>query len=215
MKKLNIVYEDKEIIIINKPSKMLTISTDKKFERNLYSEVREYVKKKYPKNKIFIVHRLDKDTSGLIVFAKNENAKYFLQNNWDKFIKKYYAVVEGEVSERKKLLENYLAETKTLQVYITKDKRIGKLAKTSYEVIRNKGKYSLLDIQIFTGRKNQIRVQLSNINNPIVGDKKFGSKVNPVGRMLLHAYYLKLIHPGTKKEMEFETSLPKEFEKII
>lgn len=214
MKKLDIIYEDKELIAINKPSGLYTISPDNKFSKNLYSEVREYIKKQNPKNKIFIVHRLDKDTSGIIIFAKNERLKRALQNNWNSICesREYLAIVEGVPKKKKDRLVNFLAKTKTMQVYITDNKKIGKVAITNYEVINTNPKYSLLKINIETGRKNQIRVQLSNLGNPIVGDKKYGAKTNPINRLGLHASKLVITNPINHKEMEFVAKTPKAFD---
>lgn len=210
MKKLDIIYEDKEIIVINKPSGMLTIKAGNNI--SLYELVREYIKKQNPKNKIFIVHRLDKDTSGVILFARNEKTKRLLQENWSSSLREYTALVEGTPKKKKEKLINYLKESSSLQVYVTKDKREGKLAITSYEVIASDKKKSLLKIMIETGRKNQIRAQLSYIGHPIVGDKKYEAKMNPLNRLGLHATKLVIIHPKTKKEMTFLAKAPKSFE---
>lgn len=206
MKKLNILYEDKYLIIVYKRHGLLTISRDNHNDLNLYDEVKEYEKKKNPKNKIFIVHRLDKDTSGLVLFAKNEKIKYALQNNWDKVIRKYYAVVEKEVLENKTLI-NYLQESKTGEVFVTNNKVMGKKSITKYEVLSKNNKYSLLDIEIKTGRKNQIRVQLAYILHPIIGDKKYGNTKNK--ELLLQAYYLKFNHPVDNKEIIIKTDIEK------
>ena len=211
-KKLDIIYEDKYLIIINKPSGILTISRDNRNDKNLYDEVKEYVKKQNPKNKIFIVHRLDKDTSSLIIFAKNEKVKRILQTNWTKVKRYYYAVVNGIVKENNHL-ENYLLETKTHDVIITKDKEKGILAITNFEVMEYNKKYTLLNIEIKTGRKNQIRVQLANIKHPIVGDKKYGNKERMP--LCLQAYRLEFLHPITNKNIEIEIKLPKNLENLI
>ena len=211
-KKLDIIYEDKYLIIINKPSGILTISRDNRNDKNLYDEVKEYVKKQNPKNKIFIVHRLDKDTSGLIIFAENEKVKRILQTNWTKVKRYYYAVVNGIVKENNHL-ENYLLETKTHDVIITKDKKKGILAITNFEVMEYNKKYTLLNIEIKTGRKNQIRVQLANIKHPIVGDKKYGNKERMP--LCLQAYRLEFLHPITNKNIEIEIKLPKNLENLI
>lgn len=210
-KKLDILYEDKEIIVINKPAKKLTIATDKEQNRTLYHEVREYIKKQNPKNKVFIVHRLDKDTSGVILFAKNEKLKKLLQDNWDYLTVKreYIAVVEGKPKHKKDIIKSYLAESKTLQVYSTDNPKKGKLAITEFEVIASNKSYSKLKINIKTGRKNQIRVHMSDIGCPIVGDKKYKSKTNPLNRLGLHASTLEIKHPITKKIMRFDAKVPK------
>ena len=148
MKKMNIIYEDKEILVVEKESGTLTIATEKQKFKTLYHEAREYVKKQYPKNKIFIVHRLDKDTSGIVVFAKTENKKNELQNNWSNVKREYYAIVEGKMPNKKDTLKSYLIEDKNLNVYSTKDSKRGKIAITEYEVLKETPKYSLLKINI-------------------------------------------------------------------
>lgn len=212
--KLKILYEDKSIIIISKPSNLLTIGTNKEHNNTLYRKVSEYVKKQHKSNKIFIVHRLDKDTSGIIAFAKTEPVKRILQRNWDKTKRKYVALVEGKVTKGD-TIKNYLAETKTLKTHITNNKKIGKLAITKYKPIKGNKEYTLLDIEILTGRKNQIRVHMESINHPIVGDKKYNSKKNPIRRMCLHATYLEFIHPITNKRLIIEDKYPNIFDKLI
>lgn len=212
--KLKILYEDKSIIIISKPSNLLTIGTNKEHNNTLYRKVSEYVKKQHKSNKIFIVHRLDKDTSGIIAFAKTEPVKRILQRNWDKTKRKYIALVEGNVTKGD-IIKNYLAETKTLKTYITNDEKIGKLAITKYKPIKNNKEYTLLDIEILTGRKNQIRVHMGSINHSIVGDKKYNSKKNPIRRMCLHATYLEFTHPITNKKLIIEDKYPDIFDKLI
>ena len=211
-KKLEIIYEDKHFIIINKPSGILTIKRDNKMDRNLYDDVKEYLKHQNPRNKVFIVHRLDKDTSGLIIFAKSELIKKKFQDDWINVKRNYYAIVKGTIKTSGHL-ENYLYETKTHDVIITKDKKKGKLAITDYEVIEYNNKYSLLNINIKTGRKNQIRVQLANINHPIIGDKKYGNKN---GKMLyLQAYKLEFKHPVDNKLMSIEIKMDKNFDNLL
>lgn len=216
MKKLDIIYEDKHIIVVNKKSGVLTIATNKREINTLYEEVKTYEKKKYPKNKIFIVHRLDKDTSGVIVFAKSEEVKFKLQNNWDNVCKarKYQAIVCGKPKKEQDTLVDYLLETKTYQTYISKDNS-GKKAITKYNVIRSNRQYSFLDIEILTGRRNQIRAQLANIGCPIIGDKKFDAKSNPLRRLGLHASELDLVHPVTNQILELKAKTPSNFEKVI
>jgi len=213
MKKMNIIYEDKEILVVEKEPHQLTIATTKKESNTLYNEASIYVKKQYPKNKIFIVHRLDKETSGLVIFAKNQAKKYTLQNNWSNVKREYLCIVEGKLPKKKDTLKSYLIESKTLEVFETKDKEKGKLAITEYEVLKENNKYSLLKINIKTGRRNQIRVQLSSIGNPIIGDKKYGSKTNPLKRLGLHANLIE--YQENNHLYHFETKYPKEFGKIF
>ena len=212
-KKLDIIYEDKNIIVVNKPAGLLTISTEKEKEKTLYHEVSEYVKKKHKSNKIFIVHRLDYDTSGVTLFAKDKMVKEKLQNNWDKLAvkRKYIALVNGKIKPDKLTLKNKLVETKTNMVYVDDKSKYGKSAITSYELIKYMGDNSLIDIEIKTGRKNQIRAQLSNYGFPIVGDKKYGGKKSFYNRLMLHADKLELIHPVTNEKIELNARLPKEF----
>lgn len=213
MKKMDIIYEDKELLVVNKEPNYLTIATDKEKYKTLYHEASMYVKKQHPKNKVFIVHRLDKDTSGIVVFAKNENKKRELQNNWESTKREYYAIVSGKMQKQKDVLKSYLVEDKTLNVHSTKNPKLGKLAITEYEVMASDSAFSLLKINIKTGRKNQIRVQLSDINHPIVGDKKYGCKHNIMRRMALHAYLIEFEIKG--KKYKFETKMPKEFQRMF
>lgn len=213
MKKLNILYEDKELLVVEKQAHVLTIATEKRELNTLYHEASLYVKKQYPKNKVFIVHRLDKDTSGIVILAKNIDKKLELQEDWVNVKREYLCIVEGKMKKNKDVLKSYLKESKTHEVYVTQDKKQGKLAITEYEVLACKGNYSLLKINIKTGRKNQIRVQLASIGNPIIGDKKYGSKTNPLKRLGLHANIVEFMSHG--RLYRFETKYPKEFKKLF
>ncbi len=212
MKKLDIIYEDKEFLVINKPAKKLTIATEKEKIHTLYHEASEYVKKKHKKNRIFIVHRLDRDTSGVVLFVKNEQLKFALQNNWNELAleREYLALVEGSL-ENSGTIRSYLKETKTLLTYSSK-KKDGKLAITHYRPLCISTKQTLVKINIDTGRKNQIRVHMKDLGHPIVGDKKYGTGKDPYHRMCLHASKLKIIHPKTKKQYLFEARIPKELQ---
>lgn len=194
-KDIKIIYEDKDIIVVDKPYNLLTISNGK--EISLYNLVSDYVKKNNKKNKIFIVHRLDKDTSGLIVFAKNIKTKNYLQDNWNKVERRYLALVSG-ITKESDILKNYLKENQNHFVYVSNN---GVLAITEYKKIKEINNNSLLDINIKTGKKNQIRVQLSNIGHPILGDKKYG--INNYKRLYLHAYKLVLFDKEFISEVKF------------
>lgn len=208
MKKLDIIYEDKNILVVNKPSKMLTIS-DGTNASTLYEMAREYVKKKHKSNKIFIVHRLDKDTSGVVLFAKTEEIKKELQNNWNEIAKReYIAILEGNLKEEKGVIKNYLLEDRTHKVYVSKNQK-GEYAETHFEVINRTNKNTVVRIFIKTGKKNQIRVAFASLNHPIIGDKKYGSKSNPIKRLGLHAS--KLIIQMDDKKQEFCSKLPDNF----
>ena len=170
---------------------------------------REYVKKKHKSNKIFIVHRLDKDTSGVVLFAKTEEIKKELQNNWNDLAdREYIAILEGNLKEEKGVIKNYLLEDRTHKVYISKNKK-GEYAETHFEVINRTNKNTVVRIFIKTGKKNQIRVAFASLNHPIIGDKKYGSKSNPIKRLGLHAS--KLIIQMDDKEQEFCSKLPDNF----
>ena len=207
---LDIIYEDNDIIVINKPEGLLTVSTEKEKSHTLYKMVSDYVKRINKKNKIFIINRIDKDTSGIVMFAKSEKIKNMYQDNWDDIVlgRYYFAIVDGKIKENGKI-ENYLFEDKNYIMHSTKDKNKGKLAITEYKVIKEKNNKTLLDINIKTGRKNQIRVHMKENNTPIIGDSKYGIKSK--GRMYLHAYKLEVINPKTNKKMIFETKIPKDF----
>ncbi len=206
---IDIVYEDTDYLVVNKPSGMLTISTDKERNRTLYHMVREYVHSKQNHEKIFIVHRLDRETSGLVLFCKNEDLRNKIQENWENVAirREYAAVVIGLLDKKKDCLISYLKENKANMVYVTKNKD-GKQAITNYEVIKE-NQNSLLKIMIETGRKNQIRVQLAEIGHPIVGDKKYGTGKGK--KLLLCANRLDLKDPRTRKILTFEINVPREF----
>lgn len=214
-KKMDIVYEDKNLLIINKPTKLLTIATEKEKQRTLYQEASNYVKKQHPKNKVFIVNRLDRDTSGLVVFAKDEITKKKMQENWSQVAKcrEYIAIVEGRVLKKYGTLKTFLIEDKNYRVHKTDSKK-GSLSVTHYETLMSNKKYSLLLITIDTGRKNQIRVQLKDIGHPIIGDKKYGATKNPINRMGLHASFLEL-KINSKTTLKLMAKIPKEFKTIF
>ncbi len=214
VKKLDIIYEDKNLLVICKPAKLLTIGTDKVREHTLFHMASDYVKKQYPKNKVFIVNRLDKDTSGLVVFAKNEEFKRNLQNHWNEWVKRWYiAIVEGCVAKDNGVIRNYLWEDNTLKVHEIDDSKKGDLSITHYRVIKRTKAYTMVKIQIETGRKNQIRVHMNGMGHPIIGDKKYGARKNPLGRLGLHANCLEM-HIPHYKDLVIECPLPKEFQNI-
>lgn len=206
---IDIIYEDSNYLVVNKPSGMLTISTDKEKNRTLYHLVREYIHSKKNNEKIFIVHRLDRETSGLVLFCKNEELRNKIQENWEKVAirREYVAVVNGILEKKKARLQSYLKENKANLVYVSNSKE-GKLAITNYEVIKE-NKNSLLKVLIETGRKNQIRVQLNEIGHSIIGDKKYGNIKGK--RLLLCANRLDIKDLKTNKILSFEINIPREF----
>lgn len=206
-----IIYENQDIIVVNKPSGLLTVATDKEKENTLYRQVKDYGH--HNNFKIYVVHRLDRDTSGIVLFSKKEYLKELWQNNWNKLVlfRGYYAVVEG-IIDKKGRIENFLWENH--QTFV-KSSKYGKKAITNYFPLKISKQYTLLDINIETGRKNQIRVHLAELGHPIVGDKKYGSKNDPLFRLGLHAYKLVIKHPITGQELKFESKIPNIFEKIV
>jgi len=210
---LNILYEDKNIIVVDKPTKLLSISNKNEKENTLYRKISNYLKKS--NTKVFVIHRLDYDTSGIIMFAKNQKIQKLYQDNWNNIakVREYTAVVEG-ITENKGHIESYLKQTKTLLVYSSKNKD-GYFAITDYEKIANNNKYSLLKIHISTGRRNQIRCHMNDIHHPIVGDSRYKAKTDPINRLCLHANYLEIINPLTDEIMKFKSSIPTEFYNIV
>ena len=210
---LKIIYEDDEIIVINKPYGVLSVASDKEKCVTAYRMVTDYVQQKDKHNRVFVVHRIDKETSGVLMFAKNNKLREELTNNWNELVQKrgYYAVCEGVFKEKSMHIENYLKQNSLNLVYITKNSKGAQKAITDYKVIKENDKYSLVDVDIKTGRKNQIRVTLGSLGHYILGDDKYGEPANPINRLCLHAYELKLIHPLTKKTLTFKAPIPKEF----
>ena len=216
-RRLKIVYEDDDIIVVNKGYGLLSMGTDKIKEGTAYSILRDYLKWKDPRNKLFIVHRLDRDTSGLMVFAKSEEAKNRLQHNWNNMVisRKYLAVVEGKPEPEEGVVRSYLAENSRFEVYSTDKPEEGQLAITRYKTLRSRNGYSLMEVSLDTGRKNQIRVHMKDLGHPIAGDRRYGAKSSPIHRMALHAQTLRFVHPMTRKDMNFSTPVPASFAKMV
>ncbi|MFS0688379.1 RluA family pseudouridine synthase [Sporosarcina sp. 179-K 8C2 HS] len=210
---LSIIYEDDSIIVIDKEASLLSMAAKDKNERTAFSEVSAYVKRQDPRQRVFIVHRLDRDTSGVLLLAKSEQVKMTLQDHWDEMVKEriYTALVEGNVRKESGTIKSWLKETRTFKVYSNPTDNGGQLAITHYRKIRSNRQYSLLEVMLETGRKNQIRVHMEEIGHPVVGDKKYGSTVNPIKRLGLHATALTIVHPVTKEVMKFESAIPSSF----
>ena len=210
---LDIIYEDEYFFVINKLAGLLSISTTKEKEKTAYHQVREFIKSRKKNDKIFVLHRLDKDTSGVLVFVKDNTLKNLLQNNWDKYVKtrEYVALVTGNVKD----VDDYTCYLKEIgpdKVIVT-NKKEGKIAVTSLKTINKNNKYSLVKVNIKTGRRNQIRVVLNHLGCSIVGDKKYGGiKSN---RLYLHASKLTITNPLNNKTYTFESSVPTSFKKVF
>lgn len=210
---LDILYEDEYIIAVNKSSGLLTVSTDKIKDKTMFREVSDYVKRNNKNNKVFIVNRIDRDTSGIVVFAKSERVKEVLQSKWNDIVKKrkYVAVVEG-VTNDKGRIESYLTENSEHIVYSSKN---GKLAITDFKRIKYNKNYSMLNVYLSTGRKNQIRVHMRDINHPVVGDSKYGNKKSPVNRLMLHSEYIEFVNPINSKIIKISCPYPIEFDSVF
>ncbi len=216
-KNLPIIYEDDELIVINKPAGLLSIASDKEKSSTAYRMVMDYLQEKDRHNRIYVVHRLDKETSGILMFAKNEELKNMLQDKWNDLVisRGYYAVCEGIFNKKEDHIINYLKMNKLNLMYVTQDKKNSQKCITDYKVIKENDKYSLLDVHIFTGRKNQIRVTLGSLGHFVLGDDKYGEPPNPINRLCLHAYELVLRHPKTNKILKFSDVLPKDFGDLV
>ncbi|MCX5894227.1 MAG: RluA family pseudouridine synthase [Proteobacteria bacterium] len=210
---IKVVYEDDAVIVTEKPAGVLTIASETEKTKTAYYQLNEFLRQRArgARERIFIVHRLDRDTSGLLVFAKNEAVKRILQGNWKTAEKRYFAIVEGTPEKEEGEIESRLRETKSLRVYSDRHSDKAKHAKTKYRVLKRSREYALLDILLETGRKNQIRVHLADIGHPVAGDKKYGARTDPLKRLGLHAYLLSFNHPVTGKTMRFESSMPDRF----
>lgn len=210
-----VIYEDDDIVVIDKPAGLLSVSTDAGSSDTAYRAVTDYVRSASKHARVFIVHRLDRDTSGVMLFAKNERVKLALQDNWhDAALHRgYVAVVEGHVERAEGRVESHLKQTAALKVYSGGSD--GKLAVTRYTVTASSPRYSMLSVALETGRKNQIRVHMSEMGHPIAGDKKYRAATDPLKRLALHASVLKIIHPVTGKELTLEAPPPAEFTALI
>lgn len=211
-----ILYEDQDLIVVSKEPGLLTMS-DGKEPNTAYRQVMNYVKQTNPQERIFIVHRLDRETSGVLLFAKSEKMKNALQNDWSARVKErlYVAVVEGSVMREEGTIQSWLKESAAMKMYSSPKEQDGQLAITHYRTIAKGTSYSLLEVRLETGRKNQIRVHLSDIGHPIVGDRKYGAATNPLKRLGLHAKGLTVEHPFTNKQMQFISPVPSRFQQII
>ena len=214
MKGIKVVYEDEYLIAVEKASGILSIATDKEREKTAYNIVKNYVKSRNPLEKLFIVHRLDRETSGVMIFAKTEEIQQILQTNWQKMVleRTYVAVVEGKVEKNSDTIISYLKENSAF-VTFSSDKEIegSKKAVTHYTVLKRSKGFSLVEANIETGRKNQIRVHMQSLGHSVVGDKKYGATTNPLGRLGLHAKSIIFKHPKTGKVLSFQTGIPTKF----
>ncbi len=211
---LEIIHEDKDIIVINKEAGLLTMASNKEKNKTAFATLSDHVKKANADNKIYIVHRLDRETSGLILFAKNEDIKNKLQESWNETIQErtYIAIVEGKMEQQEGTVTSYLTESEaSLIVHSSQNPKKGKKAVTHYKVMNFKKGFSMLKVNLETGRKNQIRVHMQDLKHPVIGDKKYGSTCSPIERIGLHAQVIAFNHPVTGRLVRFESPIPKKF----
>ncbi|MDE5773024.1 MAG: RluA family pseudouridine synthase [Muribaculaceae bacterium] len=218
--RMQIVYEDDDIIVVNKGYGLLSVATGQqnRKEETAYSILKEYVKAKHPANKIFVIHRLDRGTSGLMMFAKSPEAQIAMQHNWNNMVleRTYVAVLEGIVDTDRGTIKSYLGETSQFEVYSSDRESDGRQAITDYRVLKRGSGRTLTEFSLNTGRKNQIRVHAAKeLGHPIVGDKKYGAKTSPINRIALHARTLRFAHPITRRDMKFETPVPQKFSALV
>ncbi len=217
LRKMNLLYEDEHLLVIEKSSRLLSVATAKENEETAFSILKSYVKSNNTKAQLYVVHRLDRDTSGVMMFAKSKEAQLKLQDNWDVAVTKrlYYAVVEGRVPKEAGEIVSYLQENKSLKMYSSKTSGEGQKAVTRYRVLKSNARYSLLEVELETGRKNQIRVHLQDMGHSIAGDKKYGALTDPLRRLALHAGILEFSHPITGECLHLATPVPAIFDKLF
>jgi RluA family pseudouridine synthase len=212
-----ILHEDRDILVVDKPAGLLTMGTDSDKTRTAYFFLTNYVRKGYSKSRsrIFIVHRLDRETSGVVIFAKNIEAKVRLQDQWKDTEKKYLAVVHGQCAKMSGTITTYLAENKAHIVYSTSDRTKGKLSTTAYRVLKQTKDAALLEVDLWTGRKHQIRVHLAGIDHAVVGDRKYGKEDRDHTRLALHARSISFKHPFSGQQLTFEAQVPVYFNRLV
>ena len=212
-----ILFEDEHLIVVNKPAKLLSVANEKEKTRTAYHMVTDYVKSQHIDNRIYVLHRLDRDTSGVLMFARDPETKELFQSRWNEIVTRrgYKALVEGTPRPERDTIRSYLVETKTHMIFSGDPGPGAREAITNYEVVKTGGGYSLLDISIDTGRKNQIRVHMKELGCPIAGDKQYGARTNPIGRLCLHANELSFNHPATGKPVTFLAKTPRDFNRVF
>ncbi len=202
---IEIIYEDDYFVAVNKPAKLLTVATDGEKIRTAYALLSEH-----RRGEVYVLHRLDRETSGVLLFAKSREIRDMMQENWNERVtlREYTAICEGIFEEKSGRCDSLIAEN---SVHVMYSAKAGKRAITDYEVLHESGDFSLVRLKLLTGRKNQIRVHMKELGHPVVGDKKYGSTKNPIGRLGLHAATLGFIHPVTGKEVKVSARRERKF----
>lgn len=215
-KDLDIVYEDPYLLVVDKQPGLLSMSNNTR-QQTVQTILNRYLEKGGGRCTSHLVHRLDRDTSGLMVYAKDVKTQQSLINGWQQLVtdRRYVALVEGELENTRGEVKSWLTEDKRFITHSSSVDNGGKFAVTHYNVLNSSNGYSLVECELVTGRKNQIRVHMANLGHPVVGDLKYGSGNDPMRRLGLHAYMLSFTHPVTGKFMRFETPVPALFEKCL
>lgn len=218
--KLKVVYEDDELIVVEKSVGLLTVATmPESKEMTVFSILKSYVRQASPRAGIYVVHRLDRETSGLLVFAKNKDLQEYMRDHWREIVsmRTYVALAEGTMEKEHDTITTWLTENpRTTRVYSSPTDNGGKIAITHYKTVKSNADFSLLELHLETGRTNQIRVHMAEIGHPVVGDRKYGSgNPAPIDRLALHARILEFTHPGTHEKLHFETPVPRNFLKVF
>lgn len=214
---LTILHEDKDIILVEKPAGLLTVGTERDKSRSAHYLLNDYVRKGNPKsrNRVYVVHRLDQDTSGILLFAKSEQAKQFLQEHWAQTDKHYLAIVHGHLKVKQGTISSSLIENAAQRVYVSSDLSQGKACHTAYKVVQESKAFSLMEVQLLTGRKHQIRVHFASQGHPVAGDRKYGTGDGAFKRLALHAKSIAFVHPFNKRPMVFDSGMPQDFVRLL
>ena len=212
-----VLYQDRDLIAVDKPAGLLSMANERERYRTAYRMATDYMSRKNPRGRVFIVHRLDRDTSGVLLFAKSEAVKRAYQDNWGELVRRrgYLAVVEGRMEKAQGTVRSRLRETTAHRVYSAAPGQDGREAVTRFTLQESGKRYSLLEVDIDTGRKNQIRVHMADLGHPVVGDRKYGAAASPLNRLCLHAHILELVNPVTGRDMLFKAPVPKEFYRLV
>ena len=216
--RIKLVYEDNDIIVVDKGYGVLSTAAGKPSDDTVYNIVKKYARGFSDKANVYVVHRLDRDTSGLMLLTRTKQARDKLISNWNNMVldRKYIAIVEGKVEQKEGTVKSFLAENPdTFEMYSTDDKKLGRLAVTRYRVIKQGNRFAMVEMEIKTGRKNQIRVHMHDLGNPVSGDRKYGGHPSPINRIALHATTLTIVHPTTGKAVTFTSPAPENFNTMI
>ena len=216
--RVKLVYEDNDIIVIDKGYGVLSTAAGKPSDDTVYNIVKKYARRFSSKAAVYVVHRLDRDTSGLMLLTRTKQARDKLISNWNNMVidRKYMAIVEGRVAQHEGTVKSFLAENPdTYEMYSTTDKKLGRLAVTRYRVVKQGSRFAMVELEIKTGRKNQIRVHMHDLGNPVSGDRKYGGHPSPINRIALHATTLTIVHPTTGKAVTFTSPAPENFNSML